>query len=66
MLLNGKLVLLASSIFAILILAGSIVFLYPSVGYRVYYNCDISEISPDYPMEVKEKCRQLRLHKHLL
>jgi len=24
------------------------------------YDCSISEISPDYPMEVKEQCRQLR------
>ena len=25
-----------------------------------YYNCDISEISPDYPIKVKEECRNLR------
>lgn len=25
------------------------------------YNCDLSEISPDYPIEVKEECRKLRL-----
>jgi hypothetical protein len=25
-----------------------------------YYNCDISEISPDYPIKVKEQCRNLR------
>ena len=26
----------------------------------VQYDCSISEISPDYPVAVKEKCRQLR------
>lgn len=26
----------------------------------IYYNCDIAEISPDIPVEAKEKCRQLR------
>ena len=25
-----------------------------------YYNCDLAEISPDIPLEVKEQCRQLR------
>lgn len=24
------------------------------------YNCSIAEISPDYPIEVKERCRNLR------
>ena len=26
----------------------------------IKYNCDISEISPDYPIEVKQKCRELK------
>ncbi len=26
----------------------------------VVYNCDIAEISPDFPIEVKERCRVLR------
>jgi len=25
------------------------------------YNCDLSEISPDFPSEVKDECRKLRL-----
>lgn len=25
-----------------------------------YYDCSISEISPDYPIQVKEECRKLR------
>jgi len=31
----------------------------------VRYDCSISEISPDYPIEVKEACRQLRAGKIL-
>lgn len=27
---------------------------------RIVYDCSISEISPDYPLEVKEECRKLR------
>ena len=30
------------------------------VTHGKYYNCDISEISPDYPIKVKEECRNLR------
>jgi hypothetical protein len=26
---------------------------------KVVYNCDLAEISPDYPKEVKQKCREL-------
>lgn len=26
----------------------------------VKYDCSISEISPDYPVEVKEACRRMR------
>lgn len=25
------------------------------------YNCDLSDVSPDFPIEVKEECRKLRL-----
>lgn len=28
------------------------------------YDCGISEISPDYPTEVKEACRRIRAEKH--
>ena len=27
------------------------------------YNCSIAEISPDFPIEVREKCRNLRMDK---
>ena len=30
---------------------------------EVVYNCSIAEISPDYPVQVKEQCRKLRLEK---
>lgn len=28
------------------------------------YDCSISEISPDYPLDVKEACRRLRMDKY--
>lgn len=28
--------------------------------HEVRYNCDLAEISPDFPIEVKQKCRELR------
>jgi hypothetical protein len=28
------------------------------------YNCELSEISPDYPIEVKDECRKLRLEEY--
>ena len=31
----------------------------------VRYDCSISEISPDYPIEVKETCRKLRAENSL-
>lgn len=27
---------------------------------KVVYDCRLSEISPDFPLEVKEQCRKLR------
>jgi hypothetical protein len=35
----------------------------PKKGDVIRYDCSISEISPDYPIEVKEKCRKLRAEK---
>jgi hypothetical protein len=29
-------------------------------GLSVRYDCSISEISPDFPIQVKEECRKLR------
>ena len=29
----------------------------------VVYNCSIAEISPDYPVKVKEECRKLNAEK---
>jgi hypothetical protein len=37
-----------------------IVLIMPKKGDVVRYDCSISEISPDYPIEVKEQCRKLR------
>jgi hypothetical protein len=32
----------------------------PKKGDVIVYNCSISEISPDFPLEVREQCRKLR------
>ena len=29
-------------------------------GITVRYDCSLSEISPDFPVEVKEQCRKLK------
>jgi hypothetical protein len=29
------------------------------------YDCSLSEISPDYPIEVKQECRKLRYEEYL-
>jgi len=30
-----------------------------------YYNCDLAEISPDIPLEVKDQCREIRYQRWL-
>jgi hypothetical protein len=51
-------------VLVVLMGAGLLVFgLYMAIHYphvTVRYDCSISEISPDYPIEVKEACRKLR------
>jgi hypothetical protein len=45
----------------VVLIAIPIIFLsLPKKGDVIVYNCTISEISPDYPIEVKEQCRKLR------
>jgi hypothetical protein len=39
--------------------------LLPKKGDVIRYDCSISEISPDYPIEVKEQCRKLRAENYL-
>lgn len=42
-------------------LIGVLVFLFTTPKPKaVVYDCSLAEISPDYPLEVKEQCRQLR------
>lgn len=38
------------------------VFLLPRHG-EVVYNCSIAEISPDFPVTVREQCRKLKMDK---
>ena len=37
----------------------------PKKGDVIRYDCSISEISPDYPIEVREQCRKLRAENYL-
>lgn len=30
---------------------------------QIVYRCDLAEISPDFPIEVRERCRELRMNK---
>jgi len=48
---------------AIIIVFAIAVMFMPKKGDVIRYDCSISEISPDYPIEVKEKCRKLRAEK---
>ena len=44
-----------------LVIAIPIIFLsLPKKGDVIVYNCSISEISPDFPIAVREECRKLR------
>jgi len=55
-----ELLLLVSAI----IIAFALAFIFmPKKGDVIRYDCSISEISPDYPIEVKEQCRKLRAEK---
>jgi hypothetical protein len=47
---------------AILAMSTLFVYVLPKHG-EVVYNCSIAEISPDYPIEVKEKCRKLQMER---
>lgn len=58
------------SLIELLFLTGAVVIVFaiavmfmPKKGDVIRYDCSISEISPDYPIEVKEKCRKLRAEK---
>lgn len=44
----------------IMIISATVAFLYENKPKGRYYDCSISEISPDFPVEVKEECRKLR------
>jgi hypothetical protein len=38
----------------------ALLFMFSSEKTGRYYDCSISEISPDYPIQVKEECRKIR------
>lgn len=48
-------------LFVAIVLIGSIIFLFSAPPQKVkVYDCSIAEISPDYPVDVKNECRKLR------
>lgn len=47
-------------IVAIAIISGAVAFLYSTQPDGKWYDCSISEISPDFPPEVRDACRKLR------
>ena len=51
----------------ILLTAFIVVFIINNLSYTQtkVYDCNLSEISPDYPIEVKEECRKLRYEEYL-
>lgn len=48
-----------SAIIIVVGLWGLVISLMPKHG-TVRYDCSVAEISPDYPIQVKEQCRKLR------
>lgn len=46
-------------VIAVIVIMTILVFAFPGPKGKVY-DCSLSEISPDYPLEVKESCRKLR------
>jgi hypothetical protein len=48
-------------LFVLIVAVGSLVFLFATPSQTSKnYNCSLSEISPDYPVQVKNECRKLR------
>jgi len=48
-------------LFVAVVLVGSIIFLFATPPQKVkIYDCSIAEISPDFPVEVKNECRKIR------
>lgn len=51
-------------LFVAVIFIGSVIFLFSTPTPRVkVYDCSIAEISPDYPVDVKNECRKVRANK---
>jgi hypothetical protein len=54
------LVLVSASILAF----ACIIMFAPKKGDVIVYDCSIAEISPDFPLEVRDQCRKLRAEKY--
>jgi hypothetical protein len=55
---------LALAFFVVVLVVGLILFTDFGDNSGRYYDCRLSEISPDFPTEVKEECRRIRLEEH--
>lgn len=49
-------------VFCVMLLAITVIYANYQVDNKriVRYNCDLAEFHPDYPKEVKQKCRELK------
>ena len=60
---KNEIITLLFGISGFVILFALIITLMPRKGDVIIYNCSISEISPDIPIEVKNQCRKLNSEK---
>lgn len=59
--LSGALLVAGTTFGLALIMLGLLLIVSsPQTPKEVQYNCELSEISPDYPIKVKALCRELR------
>ena len=60
---KNEIITLLFGISGFVILFVLIITLMPRKGDVIIYNCSLSEISPDIPIEVKNQCRKLNSEK---
>ena len=60
---KNEIITLLFGISGFVILFALIITLMPRKGEVIIYNCSLSEISPDIPIEVKNQCRKLNSEK---
>ena len=65
-----QLTIMIGSLVALVVIFLSLIFLGNILAQKLgvqqtgqWYNCQLAEISPDFPLEVKEQCRKARAQK---